>query len=141
MSVIMPTLSLPADYLARLILKARGLQAQSGEVDTGSGSNPTDDRMIDAIQDTPGDLTREELRKEIVGLNDRQKAELVALLWCGRGDTDLQDWEQSVETARERNANPTETYLLGDPLVGEYWAEGAEKLGIELPVEISARIR
>lgn len=69
----MPTLSLPTDYLARLILKVRGLQAQEGEVDVASGSNPADDRMIDAVQDTPGDLTREELREEIAWLNDRQR--------------------------------------------------------------------
>lgn len=137
----MPTLSLPSDYLARLILKVRGLQAQEGEVDVASGSNPSDDRMIDAVQDTPGDLTREELRKEISGLNDRQKAELVALLWCGRGDTDQEDWEQTVELARERRVIPTETYLLGEPLVAEHWAEGAEKLGIDLPLEISSEMR
>jgi len=28
------------------------------------------------MQDTPGELTREELRAEIRGLNDRQQAEL-----------------------------------------------------------------
>lgn len=71
----MTTLSLPTDYLARLILKARGLQAQEGEVDASSGSNPTDEGVIDAVQDTPGDLTREELREDIRGLNDRQQAE------------------------------------------------------------------
>lgn len=137
----MPTLSLPTDYLARMILKVRGLQAQEGEVDVASGSNPADDRMIDAVQETPGDLTREELREEIGGLNDRQKAELVALLWCGRGDADQEDWEQTVELARERHATPTASYLLGEPLVAEHWAEGAEKLGIDLPVEISTELR
>lgn len=137
----MTTLSLPSDYLARLILKARGLQAQEGEVDVASASNPTDDRAIDAVQDTPGDLTREELREEIRGLNDRQQAELVALLWWGRGDSDEDDWEQTVEMARERRATPTEKYLLGEPLVAEHWAEGAERLGIELPIETSTEIR
>ncbi len=137
----MPTLSLPTDYLARLILKTRGLQAQEGEVDASSGSNPTDDGAIDAVQDTPGDLTREELREEIRGLNDRQQAELVALLWMGRGDTEVEEWEDTVQTARERRMTATERYLLGEPLVGEHWAEGAEKLGIDLPIEISSQLR
>jgi len=137
----MPTLSLPTDYLARLILKTRGLQAQEGEVDTLSGSNPTDDGVIDAMQDTPGDLTREELREEIRGLNDRQQAELVALLWLGRGDAENEEWEQTVQMARERRMTATERYLLGEPLVGEHWAEGIEKLGIDLPVEISTELR
>ena len=55
-----PTLALPRDYLARLIVKARGLQAKEGVVDPDSGSNPIDDGMRDVLQDDPGDLTREE---------------------------------------------------------------------------------
>ena len=87
-NVAMVTLSLPSDYLARLIVKMRGLQAREGEVDVASGSNATDDNMIDAVQETRGDLSREELREEIRGLNERQQAELVALLWTGRGDAE-----------------------------------------------------
>ena len=54
------TLSLPNDYLARLIVKARGVQAKTGEVDPDSGSNPIDDNMQDALQDSPDDLSRED---------------------------------------------------------------------------------
>lgn len=131
----MVTLSLMTDYLARLVAKTRGIQAQEGEVDVDPGSNPIDDRMIDAVQDTRGDLSREELREEIRGLNDRQQAELVALLWLGRGDFDPEDWESAVGIARDRRDTPTEDYLLSQPLVAELWAEGAERLGIALPVE------
>lgn len=79
------TLSLPSDYLARLIVKARGLQAREAEVDPLPGSNASDDNMLDAVQETRGDLSREELREELEGLHDRAQAELVALMWIGRG--------------------------------------------------------
>lgn len=127
----MPTLAISSDYLTRLIVKVRGVQGREGEVDVDSGSNPTDDNAIDAIQDTEGDLSREEISAEIDGLDDRQKAELVALLWVGRGDAEIEEWEQTIELARERQSIPTSDYLLGQPLLAEYWADAADRLGIE----------
>ena len=125
----MATLSIPSDYLARLVANMRGVQAREGEVDMDTGSNAADDRMIDAVQETPGDLSREEIGREIMGLNERQQAELVALLWTGRGDAEPEAWEETVQMARERRDTPTTRYLLGQPLAAEHWAEGAELLG------------
>lgn len=131
----MTDLSITPDYLGRLIVKLRGLQARAGEVDEDSGSNAPDDNMIDAVQDTPGDLTRQEIREEIRALNERQQAELVALLWIGRGDAEPEAWEDTIALARERRDTPTDRYLLRQPLAAEYWAEGAERLGVAVPVE------
>jgi hypothetical protein len=130
----MPDLSISMDYLARLIVKTRGVQAKAGEVDPGDGSNPTDDRMIDVLQDDPDDMTREEIREEIQGLNRRQQAELVALMWTGRGDAEPEDWEETVRLAEESRDQPTPAYLLRHPLVAEHWAEGLERLGISVPI-------
>ena len=104
------------------------VQGREAEVDVDTGSNAADDRMIDAVQDTRGDLSRDELRKEIMGLNERQQAELVALLWIGRGDAEPDAWEVTVQMARERGDTPTEHYLLGQPLAAEHWEEGADSL-------------
>src|ERR1051326_2838810 len=79
----MAELTLPRDYLARLIFKVRGLQAKEAVVDPQSDSNPIDDQMRDVLQDSRGDLSREEIREEIEGLDPRQQAELVALMWIG----------------------------------------------------------
>jgi hypothetical protein len=65
-------------------------------------------------------------------LSDREQAELVALMWLGRGDVEPEEWQETVRLAAERRDRPTEDYLLGHPLLGEYWAEGADKLGITL---------
>jgi hypothetical protein len=119
-----------SDYLARLIVKVRGLQAREAEVDPDPGSNPADDGMRDALQETRGDLSREEVREELQGLNDRQQAELVALMWIGRRDAEPEEWEQTVELARQLKERPTPTYLLKHPLVAEHWEEGAAKLGV-----------
>ena len=129
-----PELSIAADYLARLVVKVRGLEAREAKVDPESGSNASDDRMIDVLQEDAGDLSRLEVVREIQGLNDRQQAELVALLWIGRGDAEPEEWERTVELARERRDTPTPNYLLSEPLLSEFWEEGAERLGRPLPL-------
>jgi hypothetical protein len=128
------TLSLPSDYLAELIVTTRGVQAKEGEVDPGSGSNPADDKMWDVLQDDAEDLTREEIRERLQGLTERQQTELVALMWVGRGDAEPEEWENTIELARELKDGPTPRYLLRHPLVAEHWAEGAARLGIGLPI-------
>jgi Protein of unknown function (DUF3775) len=129
-----PTLALPLDYLARLIVTTRGVQAKEGEVDPASGSNPTDDKMWDVLQDSGDDLSRQEIREQIQGLSEREQAELVALMWIGRGDAEPEEWESTVELARELKDGPTPRYLLRHPLVAEHWEEGADRLGLDLPI-------
>lgn len=74
---VQPTLSLSPDYLARLIVKIGSPQAREPEVDPNPESNAIDDRMVDSLQDTRGDLSREEVHEELRGLNERQPPELV----------------------------------------------------------------
>lgn len=128
-------LSVAPDYLARLIVMVRGVQGREALVDEESGSNPTDDDAADALQETPGDLSRREVAAELRGLGPQTQAELVALMWTGRGDAEPDEWEQTVELAAASREMPTELYLMGTPLLAEYWADGMEKLGIEVPID------
>lgn len=47
-----------------------------------------------------------------------QQAELVALMWIGRGDAEPEEWEQTIELALQLKERPTPDYLLKSPLVG-----------------------
>lgn len=134
MADVIHQLTVPRDYLARLIVKTRGLQAKEGVVDPDSGSNPIDDGMRDVLQESQGDLTREEIREELQGLGDREQSELVALMWVGRGDAEPEEWQQTVQLAEQLKDGPTPRYLLRHPLVAEHWEEGAARLGIDLPL-------
>lgn len=129
-----PTVALSPDYLGRLVLKARGIQGREAEVDTDAASNATDDNAVDMLQESRGDLSRDEIAAEIEGLDDRRQAELVALLWIGRGDAEPEEWEETVELARERRALSTSDYLLGQPLLAEHWADAAVRLGLDISV-------
>ncbi len=74
-------------------------------------------------------LTAEELRELINDLNVDEAAELVALVWVGRGDYDAAEWAEALAAARERGNRRTSKYLLGMPMLGDYLEEGLEAIG------------
>lgn len=127
----MAELSIDPDYLRHLIVKVRSFMAKEETDLPDDGSNPIDDEMPPgALQDEEGDLSREEVIEEIQGLTPRQRAELVALMWLGRGDGEPEEWNDLVARAFERREVPTENYLLDHPLLAEHWLDGMERLNL-----------
>ena len=127
----MAALSLDPDYLRRLVLKVRAFMGKEDTEVPDEGSNPTDDEMpSSAFQEDGDDLSREEVMEEIRGLNPRQQAELVALMWLGRDEGAPEEFGDLVRQAATRREVPTENYLLDHPLVAEHWLEGMERLGL-----------
>jgi hypothetical protein len=124
----MDELTLHPEFLRTLILKLRSLMAQEEMVSPDSGSNPSDDEGPATLQDNPDDLTRAEIEEEIEDLEPDQQAELVALMWIGRGDMEPEEWEEAVELAAERHEGATAAYLLAHPHVADYLDEGLDRL-------------
>jgi hypothetical protein len=52
---------------------------------------------------------------------------LVALMWLGRGDYALEEWEDALEFAEETYTDHTAEYLVGTPLLADYLAEGLQQ--------------
>lgn len=83
-------------------------------------------------------LTREygpdsaNLSDYISGLNDDEKANLVALMWVGRDSFDVSELEYAKEEARREASAPTENYLSGIPGLAEHLENGLELLGIDV---------
>jgi hypothetical protein len=121
-------LSLHPEFLRTLILKLRALMAQEELVSPDSGSNPSDDEGPAVLQDSPDNLLRTELETEIEDLEPDQQAELVALMWIGRGDMEPEEWDEAVELAGERHDGPTAAYLLAHPHVADHLDEGLDRL-------------
>ena len=63
-------------------------------------------------------------------LNIDEAAELVALVWLGRGDFDAADYTQAVDEARDRAFAATSTYLLRMPMLADHLEGGLEALGL-----------
>lgn len=126
----MPELSISTDKVGFIILKAREFDAKEAVSDPDEGSNASDDRMIDVLEDNGDDPVVRELSGFINALSDDEQIDLVTLMRLGRGDGTVDDWDElRAEAARNHN-NRTAQYLLGEPLLGDMLAEGLDALGL-----------
>jgi len=113
-----------------IIVKAREFDEQVAPTDPDSGSNPTDDREIDVLEEEADNPVVQELRAAFVRLNIDEQLDLLALTWQGRGEFGtFAEARKEAEGLEEVHAG---RYLLGTPLLGDYLEEGLSQLGISL---------
>jgi hypothetical protein len=108
------------DKVCELILRVRAIDVKEGITDPASGSNPIDD------------ATEDELRDVIAGLNDDERADLIALVYIGRGDMEPEEWGAAVRLAREReeaSSLSTADWLIGIPNLADLLDEGLNAMG------------
>jgi hypothetical protein len=130
-------LSIDPETVRLFVLKARAIGAGVKDDYTAGGDHEIelDDQSRDAhhhdglAEEESDDLTGEELRELIADLNVDETAELIALMWLGRGDYERSEWKAAVEEARLRDRRKAAKYLLGMPLLAELLEEGLETLG------------
>ena len=110
-----------------VIVRARALSIKVGRWDRAG-----DDADSDTIYESrSSDATGRELESFIRNLNDDEKAALVAIMWIGRDTFSADDYDEAFETAKQEASAPTETYLLGVPLLADYLEDGLESLGVD----------
>lgn len=124
-----PELAISAEKVAAIIAKARQFDVKDVVTDPDSGSNASDDAMLSVLEDHRDDPVRRELVAMIGGLNEDEQIDLVALAWLGRGDGELDDWNDIRADATGAHNRRTARYLLGMPLLGDYLEEGLSKFG------------
>lgn len=124
-----PELTIDPETVCFLIIKAREFDVKVDPDDPNSGSNPSDDKEIDILENRRSDPTYAELIGTLEALNEDELTDLVALTWIGRGDYTKHEWEEAKEQARLNSARTTADYLLGTPLLGDYLENGFTELG------------
>lgn len=133
----MPELAISAEKVAFIIEKAREFDVKDVATDSDSGSNPSDDDEIDVLEDTNSDPVAAELAGFIRAMNEDEQIDLVTLMWIGRGDGQADDWDdlraRAAEARAEFKAPRREAvqYLLGEPMLGDFLADGMDELGID----------
>ena len=125
-----PTLTVSSESVCFIIIKAREFDAQDVVTDPDSGSNATDDNQASVLEAHSDDLTQKELVAFINALSEEEQADLVALLWLGRGDGTLEDWDDLRDEAQRQHNNRTAAYLLGEPLLSDHLEEGLSQFGL-----------
>jgi len=112
-----------------IIVKAREFDAKDEVTEPDPGSNPSDDKDVEVLEDHGDDPVVEELTSFINALDEDEQIDLVALAWLGRDDYTAQDWDEiRAEAARAHNKR-TASYLLGIPQLGDFLEEGLSLLG------------
>jgi hypothetical protein len=70
----------------------------------------------------------QQLKGTIEDLEPDQQITLVSLMWIGRGDYSLDEWDDVIKHARESWNDHTADYLIGTPLLADYLSEALEQL-------------
>src|SRR5262249_15654630 len=107
----MPELTISPEKVQFLIEKARQFDVKEGASDPDSGSNGTDDDMIDVLADDGRDPVGQEIASFINALSEDEQIDLVALMRLGRGDGTIEEWTDLRGQAAEGRNEHTVRYL------------------------------
>lgn len=132
-------MDIAVDKVTEIILRLRAFDVKEGPTDPDSGSNAIDDGATDVLTSSTDDATESEIRSMIRGLNDDERANLLALFYVGRGDMGAEEWSDAVRFAREREeaGDGAVREILGSPLAGDLLEEGLDALGISQDIAAS----
>jgi hypothetical protein len=130
----MPELRISTEKVCAFIETAREV---AGKVASTSGDRTTtgDDSKLETIVDEPGqdlyegDERRRQMVEFVAGLNVEEQTDLLALIWLGRGDYDIAEWDDALEEAEARIAARDPDYMIGDASLPEYLGDGLDAFG------------
>jgi hypothetical protein len=122
-------LTISPEKVCFIIIKARQFDAKDDVSEPDPGSNPSDDKDIEILEDHEDDPVVEELTSLINSLSQDEQIDLVALTWLGRNDSSAGDWPAVRAEAAGAHNRRTAEYLLGTPMLGDFLEEGLSLLG------------
>ncbi|MFZ2156853.1 MAG: DUF3775 domain-containing protein [Bradyrhizobium sp.] len=118
-----PNLSISPEKVFFIIAKSR--QSDSSATESDLIADSSDDMAEDHSKITD----RSELSGFIRGLNVDEQIDLVALMWLGRGDGNLDNWRDLRAEASRAHNNRTASYLIGTPMLADYLEEALTQFG------------
>jgi hypothetical protein len=125
-----PELRISSEKVCDFIETAREI---AGIVPSTAGDHTTtgDDSKLETMEGDPDrDVRRIEAIEFIAGLNVEEQTDLLALIWLGRGDYDISEWDDAVAEAEGRIAARDPDYMIGDAALPEYLGDGLEAFGM-----------
>ena len=125
----MPNLSISSEKVCYLIVKAREFDVQDVDTELEDGANPSDDRMIDVLEESRDNPVQQELRTFIAELDEDEKADLIGLMRLGRGDGTMEEWQALRDEDLREHSGRIAAYLMGEPLLSDYLEEGLSQFG------------
>ena len=123
-----PSLSISPEKVFFVTSKARQTDIEAGEPDLMADF--ADDDAGSGPRARGGDTDRSQLSGFIRGLNEDEQVELVALMWLGRGDGELDNWRDLRAEAAQVHNRRTASYLIGTPMLADYLEEAMSQFGV-----------
>ncbi len=120
-------LELNRETVLFLIDKAHEFQMRDDVSSPEDSVDPSEDWEDQAAAADMNHPALEELRSTIDDLEPDQQVTLVALMWVGRGDYSIDEWDAALDHAKDSWNKRTADYLIGTPMLADYLAEGLEQ--------------
>lgn len=118
------SLHIPLETLCSLIALAREFQAKEEVVIPDIPDSPSEDWAMQVLADHHDDYNLIEFRSIVGEFSERQRAELVALMWLGRGDYTVDEWAEAVDEALGDFSIRAGDYVLAHPMLSDHLEEG-----------------
>lgn len=125
-------LNINSETVCFIITKAREFQAKEEIVIPEVPLSPSENWAQQILADHVDDPCVQEVVETVKDLEPDQQAELVALMWLGRGDYLLSEWDSAVTDAAEslQDFPDVGNYLLAHPLVADFLLDGLDQHGL-----------
>jgi hypothetical protein len=124
---IMTEPELNPDIVQAVIDKTHEFQSRDEIIMSEVPESADEDWALQMQSDYSGDPYYQELKGLIEDLEPDQQTTLVAMMWLGRGDYSVDEWEEALEYAGEAWNEHTADYLIGTPLLSDYLADALEQ--------------
>ena len=127
-----PELNVNPEIVCNIIAHAREFQAKEGVVIPEETNELSEDfDYLQVLADHTNDLNFQELKAFINDLEPDQQMTLVALMYLGREDYNIDEWEECLAVAHDGWTNHTAEYLLSRPQVAEFLTAGLAEFGYD----------
>lgn len=126
-----PQIDVNPDIILHIIEKARAFHAKEGVVIPENAEELGEEDFIQVLADHKNDLTFQELTNVINDLEPDQQITLVSIMYLGRGDFSIDEWNDCLEEAKNGWTSHTAEYLLSKPYLADFLAAGLDILGYD----------
>jgi len=117
------------EIVCQIISRCREFQAKEEVVFPEKPEELSLEDHMQILADHKNDLTSVELQRNINDLEPDQQSTLIALMYLGRGDFSIDEWDNCWTTADQEKPSNVARYLLAHPQIVEYLQDGLEAFG------------
>lgn len=125
----MPEIDLSTDAIQFVIDKTHEFHERDDVIlpEDLQGSDLAPEDVLQFTEGFGGDAFYDELTNMINDLDPDQQISLVALMWVGRGDFSLDEWDAALVQAQESWTDHTAEYLISTPMLADFLTEGMQQ--------------